>query len=564
MPDDSAELISLLKGLRLFSGLDDRQLAIIASVTQLVKLPEGHELPLPKKQAFPLYIIQEGEVQQEIRLTNGKTEPRLLKKDDFFGADVLLVGGQRKYSIKTLHKTTLLKIDSRHFSRLLATLPILKSNVRQQLVIYRRLRRKTFSWITQRESVYRIMRQHPAFLVVSMLKPVVLGWLALLVLIFSTLIEAAFYRQVVGWVTLGIAAAAAVWALWIFLDWLNDYFVITDQRVVWLARVILIYESRQEAPLSAVKSEEVKTSLLGRLLGYGDVITYAFLGQVTFRGVAEPYTVREIIAGLRQRTASSQVDADKEERAAILRNKFNPPTEPPAATPAPAPARGRVKKAKRPRQTVSFGTRLRQYFQTYVEEGGVITYRKHIFILLKKVWVPGTLMLIIILASVYAYLQLASGVWTSPSRATLVLVALALLFPLSLWWLYQYVDWRNDIYQITDDKIIDSERKPLGTEITKSAPLENILSLDYERIGLLGVLLNMGNVIINTGTDKLTWMTITNPARAQREIFYRMMELRRRKRLADAREEWDQQAEWFLTYEEYKQAQARSGNPQQS
>jgi hypothetical protein len=125
------------------------------------------------------------------------------------------------------------------------------------------------------------------------------------------------------------------------------------------------------------------------------------------------------------------------------------------------------------------------------------------------------------------------------------------------------VDWRNDIYQIREDRIIDAERKPLGTESIKSAPLENILSLDYERIGLLGVLLNMGNVIINTGTDKLTWMTITNPARAQREIFNRMIEYRRRKEQADSQKKWEHEADWFKTYDQIKEEkrQAKENPP---
>jgi hypothetical protein len=31
---------------------------------------------------------------------------------------------------------------------------------------------------------------------------------------------------------------------------------------------------------------------------------------------------------------------------------------------------------------------------------------------------------------------------------------------ISIWWLYRYVDWRNDIYIVTLDSILDIERKP--------------------------------------------------------------------------------------------------------
>ena len=74
-----------------------------------------------------------------------------------------------------------------------------------------------------------------------------------------------------------------------------------------------------------------------------------------------------------------------------------------------------------------------------------------------------------------------------------------------IWWLYQYVDWRNDIYVLTLDKIFDIERKPLTREDKREASLANILSLENARIGLTGLILNYGTVTINVGNEKLTF-----------------------------------------------------------
>jgi hypothetical protein len=118
-----------------------------------------------------------------------------------------------------------------------------------------------------------------------------------------------------------------------------------------------------------------------------------------------------------------------------------------------------------------------------------------------------------------------------------------------LWWLYKFVDWTNDIYRVTSEKIIDSERKPLGDEITKSAPLENIIGLDYERLGFLGVVLNFGNVIINIGTDnKFIFYGIHNPARAQRDIFNYMYERQRKKRQTDTLQEQERVSNYIAAY----------------
>jgi hypothetical protein len=131
----------------------------------------------------------------------------------------------------------------------------------------------------------------------------------------------------------------------------------------------------------------------------------------------------------------------------------------------------------------------------------------------------------------------------------------------AMWWLYNFLDWRNDIYRITTDRVIDSERRPLGTEITKSAPLENILSMDYERIGLLGVMLNYGNVLINVGAEsKFIFYGIHNPARAQSDIFNHIMALRRRKQLAEAKQEWDRVSDWLAAYHRLSEEMHRNRN----
>jgi hypothetical protein len=131
----------------------------------------------------------------------------------------------------------------------------------------------------------------------------------------------------------------------------------------------------------------------------------------------------------------------------------------------------------------------------------------------------------------------------------ILLLGIGLTVMAVLWWLYRFVDWSNDIYRVTSEKIIDSERKPLGDEITKSAPLENIIGLDYERLGVLGVVLNFGNVIINIGTDnKFIFYGIHNPARAQRDIFNYMYERRSKQQQADNLQEQERVSNYIAAY----------------
>jgi hypothetical protein len=179
------------------------------------------------------------------------------------------------------------------------------------------------------------------------------------------------------------------------------------------------------------------------------------------------------------------------------------------------------------------------YFSNFLKmrfvDGNVITYRKFWLILIKKTWKPALFgMLAIALMLYFFYLFLID-----PSRVpspTLIFLGgsvllVGVIFP---WWAYLYIDWRNDVYQVTERYIFDIERKPLGTEIKKSAPLESILSLEHERQGFLGYLFNYGNVTINVGDAKFVFRGVDDPARAQQDVFNRMYALRRMKEKSDA------------------------------
>ena len=74
-----------------------------------------------------------------------------------------------------------------------------------------------------------------------------------------------------------------IWGIWNLLDWGNDYYIVTNQRVIWLERVIGLYESRQEAPLRTVLSVGMESDQLGRIFGFGDVIVRTYTGQIIMR-----------------------------------------------------------------------------------------------------------------------------------------------------------------------------------------------------------------------------------------------------------------------------------------
>ena len=118
------------------------------------------------------------------------------------------------------------------------------------------------------------------------------------------------------------------------------------------------------------------------------------------------------------------------------------------------------------------------------------------------------------------------------------------------WWVYRYVDWANDIYQVTPDQILDIERTPLGREQSTAAQLESILATDYERYGILGVFLNYGTVHITVGGSKMTFHDVFDPPSVQQDIDRRRMARNAAKEETRVNAERQRLADWFLAYNE--------------
>jgi hypothetical protein len=134
-----------------------------------------------------------------------------------------------------------------------------------------------------------------------------------------------------------------------------------------------------------------------------------------------------------------------------------------------------------------------------------------------------------------------------PINPAMALIAMILL-SCFVWMTYQYADWRNDLFKITHDQIIDIDRKPLGKVRLRAAPLENVLSIEYERLGFWGFLFNFGTVYISVGNTRLTFDHVYQPSEVQQDIFYRMGERLETMRQFEIDAERERISEWIASY----------------
>jgi hypothetical protein len=396
-------------------------------------------------------------------------------------------------------------------------------------------RKKLFDWLNDGETIYLMVQKHPAYLYTSLIGPLLVAWAAVPVLYLSALTKVSSFHLVLLWIGLLLLAGAVLWGVWNYFDWGNDYYIVTNQRVVWLEKVIAIYDSRIEAPLTTVLTVGIQRDPLARIFGYGDVIVRTYTGHIVMHQVGYP----EQLAGLiEEQLGRSKHGQKKEEMAALeqtIRVRLGMETPPkPVVTQVQTPD-------ERPLQKARF---LENFFKVRLEERGIITYRKHWILLVQKAWQPTLTLVLLLVVILLRIFNIYSFLPSSFVEVTGGLFILIVLF----WWAYQYVDWSNDIYQVTSDQIIDIYRKPLGKEDKKVALLENILSLENKRRGIIGIIFNYGDVIAMVGAARFVFVGVYNPAAVQQDIFQRIGARKQMQKEAEAVREREQIADWLEAY----------------
>jgi hypothetical protein len=566
MNDGRTQIVSLLAGMGVFRGLSQHKIEMLAEDFELFRIEAEQRLSIAAGENDNFYVILSGEVELSRRINKREVDRETLVSGDHFGEFVLLGTREHSLSAIALQDTLLLRLNQQAFNRLLDE----RSEIRQFLlasITSRRLAHaRRFIWLSKDEHIYLILRKHWTYLLVSLIAPTLLAWLGVVMIYFSGGITANTFRLMVEWGGIFLLAGSVLFALWQWLDWANDYYLITDQRAIWLERIIALYENRQEAPLSTVLTVSVHRSWVGRILGFGDVVVRTYTGQIVMRAVG----MAEQLAGVveeqirRQREVVQRVETEALESAIRQRLGLSTRDETkPEQTPVGPPRTpDSVRLAYRTNTWRMLTTSL---FKVRIEEEGAIIYRKHWILLLKRIWKPS-----IVLIGLLVFLATSSpSLFANFSAAKVVLAGFLALLIIAIWWLYEYIDWINDIYILTPDQIMDIYRTPLGREDKKTAPLENILSLEHQRIGILGVLLNYGNVIAMVGTASFVFRGVYNPTVVRQEIFERIghrkmilkqeENIRERERIADWMAAYHRQAERLRRDENFPKFDQNSG-----
>lgn len=534
MPVEPSEVVAMLKRIHLFRGIDEMMLDAAVPLLEVVEFKAGDTVYQQGDVSEYFYFLYSGRV-RGTRYEDSIKQIRslgYLEEDDYFGHEVLESKWPRQTSIVAETDLVLLALSIPRFITLLEMMPVLGRRLQLILDSFRLMLSRRFSWMDQDETIYFVARKHVLFLWGRILPPTLIG-------IFVVPIFLYFYLDHITSIPLLALVLLAVlgilgWWLWGYVDWTNDYYIVTNRRVVYKERVIILYESRQESPIEAVQSTSTNTSQLGRWLGYGNVAIRTYIGTILFRSVSMPEQVMALIQEQQVRAQTGQRRAELRAMETLLERKIGLVPVPPAA-PKPAPSKEKIS---------PFQRFLADVMHMRYETGGTILYRTHWFQLMKKVLLPGLLLIFTIGLTLFSVANLLTVLPVGIAWWVFIL----LLLISGGWFLYQFMDWHNDVYLITPDQIVDVNKKPLGREFRQAAPIKNILSIEYQRLGIIGRIFNFGTVYIRVGDQQLTFDNVFNPGEVQRELFHRLAAKNYAEKQAQAENERQRMADWIATY----------------
>ena len=394
-----------------------------------------------------------------------------------------------------------------------------------------------FDWLGEGEALISYNHRHWIALLDKLRWPAVSIVIALLLaLLFSTLIPT-------WWGVWGAALAIVVtiFFVWGIIDYYNDYFIVTNLRIIQQEKVILTTEYRREALLEQIERVDVQTSFWGNVLKYGtlQIFTAGTTGFIEFDLVPAPDALKAIIF----RESNLRKMRYRAENKLEIQNALEQRLGITMSLPS------RVRSAKfdqRPSDLKLNGWQrfwhtMRTRELKHISADRVV-WHKHWLVLLRQVTAPLFLLLLLTAFMLSALFSSTLG-WLESLQNFIFGFELLLIIPFLLlfgWVAYIVIDWWNDYYEVTKDRIVDVEKLPFFLkELRREAQLAQIQDVTYRISSPIEMLLNYGNVEVQTAAKQgaFTFTSVPDPRGVKEEINRRIVEWRRQDELRKARDQ---------------------------
>lgn len=511
MEETEDSFVDFLSDNILFHQLDNESLGSLAALFEIGRYDRGAFVIAQNDLDESLYFVLTGKIRltHQVAGHSDVLKAGILERGDLLNYEMLEPGTKAPFSARALSPVTIAKINRKNLRTVVKQLPQLYHPLSVLFQSHKLAVRKGSHTRFAEESIYYLARRHPIHLGFSLLLPLIFA------VITIPLINAFFQSTAMtsGLLLFGLDTIIVLaWILWCIIDWINDYVVITSRRVLFEEKVMFFYHSQHESPMSAILSVTKETTLLGRFFSYGDILVRTYTGMIVLPGQKNPWLLVDFIETLWNRNKHTYEVHEKEEVQITLRRELGLSTEMEEEIPEEDhPTEEYSRKG-------SILSALANIFSLIKVDESQTTYWTHWIFLIKGLFLPFVMLVGLLIFSMYR----TSGLIDFLTDTSFYLLFGIFITITVLWLLYQYFDWRNDYYVISEEQILDVYKKPLGREEKNFAQIKNILSIEFKRLGIIGLLLNYGTVYIRVGDSTLTFDNVYNPAFIQQALFRKM------------------------------------------
>jgi uncharacterized membrane protein YdbT with pleckstrin-like domain len=526
------ETAEQLKQIDLFKNLPTYHLTALAGIAQSQHFNPGERLVVQGDLGNRFFIVNNGLVNLRQTDTDGIEHstgviptPASQKSNGprrrYFGEQMFTSQEPFEYHADAVRPTDVQVITRDDFDKLVVDRPA----ILHALGFVRDAERKRthgWEWITDGEAVGITARKHWWALLPSLLPVAIMALVASAILFATHFVIVQEYLQ---WFALAATVIVVTALIWQVYDWWNDEYIVTTHRVAHVERIFLTQELRESVPIEKVVGVTLDRKFPAAYFGVSTVIVETAgreEGNVTFAYVAHGEQIRRFIAGQQGRVRAREAAEERERFRQDIRQKLREYLAPEAVAHERA-AQQQQESPSPPRRRKPVRQTLRHLVATWLNleivEPGRTTWRKHWIVLMRQTgrWLVG----LVVLDLAALFFAVSPGM-RFPGYWLVGLIGLIVCLGGLLW---EWEDWRNDIYAVTDTQVVDLEAKPFGFgSKSTTAPLDQVQDIRVEVPSTLAFFLNYGDVRIETAGKggQMIFFSIHHPRDAQEEIFRRL------------------------------------------
>jgi hypothetical protein len=460
----------------LFRGLSLKEKEALKELYILQEFLRGEQVLFDNDVLESLYLVLEGSVSHM-----NKESSHVYFAGDFWGIETLHIPRRESGVYAAKEDSVILRLRAEGFRRFQQTCPGCRSGLKPRIDSKGRLVSgfPASSWkgirIKKSKAVYQGRTSRKSFSIFLMIP---------LLLIASGII----LSQRSPWSLLLSAAGGLLVGCEVFLRNMTLYRVNEKTAFRRFFNWRNFRRDQEEVPLDQVKSVNVNVKgLFRQILNMGDLSIQTAGKGLLFKNIDDPKGLQTKLMTLKSRQQFEQQGEEREELRMLVRQNLEDRTS-----------------------ERYMGSRSLHQQENLP---GSKVFRKSPAVLVFQLFLPLSLLIL----SLFPSLILQGGI---NDGFSLVLWLLRLGIALRALWIG--LDWWNDIYKIDLPFIWDIERKPFGSEeVRTQTDLAGVLNVRVSQKGLLRLILNYGDVIIETpgNSGTLQFFSVSNPLRVQSDIF---------------------------------------------